>query len=167
MNMFQSGDDTEDEIDDDVFEIEDFDSDLTPEGTHRVRLVDLEKKESNAGNPMWVWSLMVVGGEANGDDLVIFTAITPQAMWKLSETVKAFGLATGRGAKFNRDDAIGKEADVIVIHQEYEGRLGASVKKAMPIKGGGKKKAAGRSKPAAGRTRAGGARRGRSNKSEF
>lgn len=128
---------------DEVFEMGDFTADLIPVGDYTVRCVDLEKGESQAGNDMWIWSVMVEGGDHNGEDMRVYTALTSNALWKLAETVRAFGLGAteGKGCKFKRDDAIGAKATATVVHEEYDGKTQASIKKLSPLKKDPKKAA--------------------------
>jgi len=127
---------------------------LLPTGYYEAVLTDLDKGQSNAGNPMWVWQLRLtgnlaqkVGGNAsgkmkiepgdqklNGREFRIYTAITPAAMWKLRETLLAFGLSTGKekNSKFKKADAIRRMCIVHLVDDEYQDVKRSSVKKALP-----------------------------------
>lgn len=104
------------------------------EGTYRAKVVEVVKGESKAGNPMWTWTLTVVGGgdkQYHGKELRTWTALTPAAMWKLREVLVALGLAKEgeKGVRFKGSDAIGKECQITVEDGEYGGRKTSNVAK--------------------------------------
>jgi len=102
---------------------------MIPEGKYAVQLIDVEKSESQAGNPMWIWDFEVVGTEHSGFTLRSYTAITPAALWKLSETLEALGLSEGGGqlAKFSKSAAIGRRCVAIVKDSTYNEKTRSSI----------------------------------------
>jgi len=136
------GNPTENE-DENLFEINIDESmpELMPEGTYVGKCVDLVKGTSKAGNPMWTWTFTVIEGPHAGEDLKIWTALTPAAIWKLSETLAAFGLVeAGKPTKFQKADILNVMVNMEVTHDEYNGKMQASLDKVTPYSGGiGKK----------------------------
>lgn len=110
-------------------------SGLMPDGTYRVKCVNVEQSVSKGGNPMFVWDFEVVGGTAyDGRMLKVFTAITPAAMWKVAETVQALGIGqTGSVVKFKRSDVIGKECGAVVEETEYNGNKRSQIQRVMSL----------------------------------
>ena len=105
-----------------------------PEGEYKMRLIDLVKETSKAGNPMWVWTFTVVSGEHEGIELKTWTALTPAAMWKLTEVLQALGLPSdGKRANFKKKDALGKECIAVVEDSEYQGRVNSSISNLKPL----------------------------------
>lgn len=110
-------------------------SGLMPDGTYRVKCVNVEQSVSKGGNPMFVWDFEVVGGtQYDGRILKVFTAITPAAMWKVAETVVALGIGqTGSVVKFKRSDVIGKECGAVVEETEYNGTKRSQIQRVMSL----------------------------------
>lgn len=81
-----------------------------PEGDYRVRLLEVEAKESSNGNPMWNWKYEVVEGDFAGRFLWNNTTLVDAAMWAVNQTFEAFGVSTDT----DTDDLIGEEVGVSV-----------------------------------------------------
>ena len=110
-------------------------STLIPDGTYRVKCVNVEQSVSKGGNPMFVWDFEIVGGtKYDGRILKVFTAITPAAMWKVAETVVALGIGqTGSVVKFKRSDVIGKECGAVVEETEYNGNKRSQIQRVVSL----------------------------------
>ena len=110
-------------------------STLIPDGTYRVKCVNVEQSVSKGGNPMFVWDFEIVGGtKYDGRILKVFTAITPAAMWKVAETVQALGVGeTGKVVKFKRTDVVGKECGAVVEKTEYNGNERSQISRVIPL----------------------------------
>ena len=124
---------TDDEFAVDLTDVES--SGLMPDGTYRVKCVNVEQSVSKGGNPMFVWDFEIVGGtKYDGRVLKVFTAITPAAMWKVAETVEALGVGqTGGVVKFKRSDVIGKECGAVVEETEYNGNKRSQIQRVMSL----------------------------------
>ena len=132
---------------DNMFEINleapEFDTSV-PEGEYVGKCIDVIKGVSKAGNPMWTWTFTIIEGPHSGEDLKLFTAITPAAIWKLTETLNAFGLVEkGKPVQFSRDDVLNTMVYMDIIPDEYNGQPRASLDKVRPYKEVGKKHVAG------------------------
>lgn len=102
-------------------------------GSYTGKLVNLERTVSNAGNPMWVWSWLLVDGPGAGRTFKNFTAITPQALWKVAETLSAIGLgAEGQVSKFRVADALSRLATIAIVDDSYEGKDRSSIGSVFP-----------------------------------
>lgn len=105
-----------------------------PDGNYRLKCVDIEQQVSKGGNPMFVWTLEVSAGQHAGFQGKVFTAITPAAMWKVAETVKAFGVGQeGQMVKFKRSDVVGKECGGYIEKTEYNGQERSQISRVMPL----------------------------------
>lgn len=108
---------------------------LIPDGTYKVRCVDVEQGVSKAGNPQFIWTFEVIEGEHSGFQSKVFTAITPAAMWKVAETVMALGVGQqGEVVKFKRADVLNKECGAIFEQTEYNGNSRSQIQKVISLK---------------------------------
>ncbi len=115
-----------------------------PPGTYEVQCTDVEKSISKANNPMTVFTMSIlkpVGDGASkdgvGKDLKIFAAMTPQAMWKLVETLTALGLPCDKKkVQFKRDDIVSKKCLASVKDGTYDGEKTSNIKKCTPLSKG-------------------------------
>ena len=127
-----------------VFEIdlsEQTDGMILPEGEYLGKVIDIEKTTSKAGNPMWVWTFTIVDGKYSGMEFKLFTALTPAALWKLSETLMALGIGgPGEKVKFEPKEVLNTLAVLHLVEDEYNGKKRNSLDKiSEPATGAGKK----------------------------
>lgn len=108
---------------------------LIPDGTYRVRCIEIEQTVSKGGNPMFAWTFEVSAGEYTGFQSKVFTALTPAAMWKVAEIVEALGVGqTGQVVKFRRSDVINRECGAIFEQSEYKGNVRSQISRIMTLK---------------------------------
>ena len=104
-----------------------------PDGEYAVVVTDVNKEKSKAGNDMFVWDMEIPEGDHEGHTLRIYTALTPAALWKLSETVEALGLGeAGQSVKFSKKKAHGRRAIAKVVAQEYNDKWNSNIDKLFP-----------------------------------
>ena len=107
---------------------------VIPDGNYRLKCIDIEQQVSKGGNPMFVWTLEVSAGQHAGFQGKVFTAITPAAMWKVAETVKAFGVGQeGQMVKFKRSDVVGKECGGYTEKTEYNGQERSQIQRVFTL----------------------------------
>ncbi len=107
-----------------------------PDGDYRLRCIDCEQGVSQAGNPQIVWTFAVASGEYAGKEFKLFTAMTPAAMWKVSEAVVALGVGqTGQKVRFARSDVVGRECIGTLEKSTYRGTERSSIVSVRPIEG--------------------------------
>lgn len=107
---------------------------VIPDGNYRLKCIEIEQQVSKGGNPMFVWTLEVSAGQYTGFQGKVFTAITPAAMWKVAETVKAFGVGQeGQVVKFKRSDVIGKECGGYIEKTEYNGQERSQIQRVFTL----------------------------------
>jgi len=104
-----------------------------PDGDYVVSVVDVNKETSKAGNPMFVWDMEVAEGDHQGHSMRVFTALTPAALWKLSETVEALGLGeAGQSVKFSKEKALGRRCVAAVLAEEYNEKWNSKIDRLSP-----------------------------------
>ena len=98
-------------------------SDKLDPGEYTVRLVNVKKTKSKAGDPMLKWDTAVAEGADAGFQLTIWTVLTPQAIWKAKKVAKAFGMLTkdesGKSRIVGDADVKGRVAIGHVEDDEY------------------------------------------------
>lgn len=108
---------------------------VIPDGTYRVKCIEIEQTVSKGGNPMFVWTFEVSAGDYTGFQSKVFTALTPAAMWKVAETVEALGVGQqGQVVKFKRSDVINKECGALIEQDEYNGQIRSSISRVLSLK---------------------------------
>lgn len=95
-------------------------------GQHLGYVSAVERQTSKAGNPMIVFSATVYRGEWAGKTNKVYCALTPDALWKLDQTLEAIGVQ-GQGAKMSfaelKARALRTFVTMVVIDGgEYNGR---------------------------------------------
>lgn len=121
-----------------------------PPGTYLATLLKCEVKEGPAG-PYWKWEYRVDKPEEFANRrLFNNTSLAQNALWKLNETFKAFGVATDT----DTDELCGEQVRLIVSQQTIQsgnrkGETGNQVDRVLPLKkGSGGAAAASNGKPA-------------------
>lgn len=96
-------------------------------GTYLARVESIEQKMSQAGKPYLNWKFNLVGGEYDGRKAFYMTSLSPNALWKLKDTlINAFGFSTeDLAGAFDIDveDLIGQECALIIGEEEYQGEM--------------------------------------------
>jgi hypothetical protein len=127
--------DNENDAFDNDFDDEDFDIDLEgtgllEEGVYGAVCEDVERGESKAGNPMFIWLFSLL--DDRSETFKVYTAITPAALWKLAEVVEALGLGSGGGrVKFKKSQAVGTLCNLSIKHSQYQGVVRAQADKVL------------------------------------
>lgn len=113
--------------------------DPLPNGTYDVVVDDCEEVESTTGKPMIKWTLKVLGGEYDGRKLFVNTVLTPEAMWKVKETLTAVQYPANLDGNFDFDPgvAIGLQARAVVTQRTWEGQVRNDVKRMIAMSGAG------------------------------
>lgn len=107
-----------------------------PAGDYYAYISALEKTTSKAGNPMVVWDVTLYGGEYEGKTYKVYTALTPEAMWKFVENCQAvdFPFPEDNRPKFGDVKKHALRTIVIArfIDGEYNGRPQSQISNLMP-----------------------------------
>ena len=113
-----------------------------PPGLYELQCTDAEKGIANSGNPKVTFTFSVLkavgegaGGSGVGKDLKVHAALTPQAIWKLRETVEALGMPwPKKGAlKVKCSDFRGKKCLGTVEDNVWNGEKRSQIKRCAPL----------------------------------
>lgn len=89
---------------------------VIPAGYYIGKCIDVKKDTSKAGNPMWVWTFVIIHGEQAGKEFKLWTALTPSAAWKVAETLEALDLGKGGSlANFKKSDALNRRCIMVIV----------------------------------------------------
>ena len=119
----------------DTFEIDmtgvkTFESVRVPAGWYKAEVVDLTKGVSSKGNPQWSWRFMISDGPEEGKVIFLNTFLTPQALWRTAEVVRALGFGSGGSvASFSKEDAIGRRCSILAADDDYDGDVRSIIKR--------------------------------------
>lgn len=91
-----------------------------PDGKYEVKVTNLSRGLSEAGNDMLTWQFVIYKGPHAGADFPVFTALTQAAAWKLNETLEALGfepVETGEEMSISRREAMGRLAIAVIVEE--------------------------------------------------
>lgn len=95
------------------------------EGIFKLRVIDVKSETArSSGNPMYTWELAGADPSCEGKLTTAYTALTPTALWKLEEMLKAINLWNPQGHpvhSFSRREALGREFVGVFRDEVYEG----------------------------------------------
>ena len=99
-------------------------------GEYPVRVEEVVKKTSSAGNEMYEWTLKGLKGEAKGKTFFFHTNLEPpDLLWKLRQTLVALGVKLTKGSmEIDRDELAGLTGTVIIEDDEYQGKPRSKVR---------------------------------------
>lgn len=102
-------------------------------GTYPARIDKVKQRSSQAGNDVMniVWTIMGTDPPAGAKVLDSITLIA-SAFWKLDALFKGVGYVPGEDG-FMTEDLVGKECQIVVVEEEYEGRPRAKVNGYIPL----------------------------------
>lgn len=107
-----------------------------PQGEYTCFLFDVNVKPTSKGDQMYVLVLKVAEGEYKGRQLFCNLPVLPQTMWKIKETLEAFGAEIPKKAvQVDFDDYLGKKCVAVVDHREWNGKMKEDVQNLIPLDG--------------------------------
>lgn len=105
------------------------------EGVWLAYVSGVVKEQSKSGNPMFTWSFTVYDGPFAGSVSKMYTALTPNALWKLGEVCTAIGYELPETLRFTFGDlkahALGVFVGLNVTMQDYQGSPSPSLDTVM------------------------------------
>ena len=104
------------------------------EGIHRVKVASCEDKTTQAGDDMITIAFECVKGDDKGTRVFDNFVLTDKALWKLKQLLTALNVKCDGKIVLDTDKLIGKQCDVDVFHEEYNGQLRARVNEYIKIK---------------------------------
>lgn len=96
-----------------------------PAGPYMGRCVGVKQDVSKeAKNPMYVWDFVITKGKYAGRDFRLWTSLTANAMWKLIETLAAFGVKgkVGEKLQFTKEQVKGVMVTLVIEDDSFNGR---------------------------------------------
>lgn len=108
-------------------------------GTYLLRLADVERGTSRAGNPQWIFSFAVIqnadGTPSSHAGKIVkkFCALTPNALGILAGVLEALYLRKeGESPSFKKSDSLNRLCYGMVEDGEYEGRKTTNLNQLFP-----------------------------------
>ncbi len=98
-----------------------------PEGGYIAEVADIEETNTKAGDPMWRMRLLLIAEDGTSYEVIDRVVFSAKAANRLRIIAKAFGLPHEGDVNFEREDLIGKSVQVLVEHDEYDGKLQAKI----------------------------------------
>lgn len=107
---------------------------LIPEGQYPAVCVGVKYGYSKSGgNPQWIWRFAIANGPHAGVELNYYTALTPGALWKVTEVVTALGLGkAGEKVAFKKEQAINRRCLIEVFTDTYNGQKRSTIAQVLP-----------------------------------
>lgn len=133
-NIFDAMPKADDEFEIDLTKVENKGFTIVDRGRYVAQVVEFIKGVSAAGNKQFIWTFRIMQGDFKGVELRYWTALTPNALWKIAETLESLGIkASGSIIKFTRSDIIKKQCIIEVEEDIYENREQNKIVKTYPI----------------------------------
>lgn len=108
---------------------------LIPIGAHPCFLFDVDVKQTKKGDDMYVLVLKIASGEHKGRQLFYNLPVMPQTMWKIKETLEAFGMEIPKSSMaIDFDELLGLRCVAVVGHREWQGKDREDVQSLQPAR---------------------------------
>lgn len=107
---------------------------LIPEGQYEAVCIEVKHGYAkSSGNPQWIWRFAIAKGPHAGVELLYYTALTPGALWKVSEVVTALGLGQpGQKVSFKKEQARNRRCLIEVITDTYNNQKRSTIAQVLP-----------------------------------
>jgi hypothetical protein len=117
-----------------------------PPGEYKAQVTACEKKTSEAGNPMLVFTFTIeTKGDAKGKDLKTHAVLTPAGLWRVKQVLVGLGFPPppkGKSLEIRPKECIGRKAVVKVVDKEYNGETRSEIRTVKPLTAAGTEAAA-------------------------
>ena len=97
------------------------------EGLHVCKIATAEVKQSQGGNDMIVVAYEVIKGDDKTARVYENYVLAENSLWKLKGLLQAIGMKADGKVSLDLDKLIGKVVNVMVKHEEYDGKIRARV----------------------------------------
>ena len=98
------------------------------DGDYLTKIVDIEQKDSQSGNPYLKWVLEISEGKHSGKKLSHITSLQSQALFNLKSTLQALGVEVPRSKMSLRiKDYLGLPLATVVENELYQGKSRSKV----------------------------------------
>lgn len=123
------------------------------EGIHLFTIKSGEESESQAGNPMWVFTLACNTPGEEGKEVRFFAVLSQSARWKFELFLDAMNAPKTGSATITQ--FIGRQLRAQITHEDYEGRPQARIGEMFPVNSAPAARPAAASNPAVKKVTAG------------
>lgn len=104
------------------------------EGEHVAKLVEVQENTTQAGDDMLTCVFEVIKGDSKGAKVYDNFVLTDKALWKLKQLLQAFGIKVDGKIVIDLDKLVGKICNILVYHEEYNGKTKARIDEYTVIK---------------------------------
>lgn len=103
------------------------------EGIHRARIYSIDETQSQGGDDMLKIAFEVTEGADKGNRVFDNIVLTDKALWKLKSLLQTIGMKSDGKLAIDLDSMVGKQLEINVTHEEYNGQLRARVAEFLKI----------------------------------
>lgn len=96
-----------------------------PEGTHTVKVVEMEETTFQSGNEGFKVAFEIMKGVGKGARVYENFLLTENSLWKLKSLLEAVRIKADGRIMLDTNKVVGKTLEIDVYHEEYEGRMRA------------------------------------------
>lgn len=96
-----------------------------PEGTHTVKVVEMEETTFQSGNEGFKVAFEIMKGVGKGARVYENFPLAENSLWKLKSLLEAVRIKADGRIMLDTNKVVGKTLEIDVYHEEYEGRTRA------------------------------------------
>lgn len=96
-----------------------------PEGTHTVKVVEMEETTFQSGNEGFKVAFEIMKGAGKGARVYENFPLAENSLWKLKSLLEAVRIKADGRIMLDTNKVVGKTLEIDVYHEEYEGRMRA------------------------------------------
>ena len=94
-----------------------------PEGTHTVKVVEMEETTFQSGNEGFKVAFEIMKGAGKGARVYENFPLAENSLWKLKSLLEAVRIKADGRIMLDTNKVVGKTLEIDVYHEEYEGRM--------------------------------------------
>lgn len=96
-----------------------------PEGTHTVKVVEMEETTFQSGNEGFKVAFEIMKGAGKGARVYENFPLAENSLWKLKSLLEAVRIKADGRIMLDTNKVVGRSLEIDVYHEEYEGRMRA------------------------------------------
>lgn len=96
-----------------------------PEGTHTVKVVEIEETTFQSGNEGFKVAFEIMKGAGKGARVYENFPLAENSLWKLKSLLEAVRIKADGRIMLDTNKVVGRSLEIDVYHEEYEGRMRA------------------------------------------
>lgn len=104
------------------------------EGVHTAKCVEVQENTTQAGDDMLTMVFEVIKGDSKGAKVYDNFVLTDKALWKLKQLLQVIGVKCDGKIVLDLDKLVGKVCDILVYHEEYNGKTKARIDEYTAVK---------------------------------